>query len=530
MTTLLVAIALTFIAIGGAWFIAPRPDNYVLTRIVIGWIGVTLIVFLVFNNLYAFILIAIFLGLVAPINPVRRVYFYIGIMAAAPLAFTAFIPFPGINYLLIIDYAKVTTFAVLLPVFLIKVSEKTPPVLRMVDRFLLIFVLFTTVILFRELPITSVFRVLVYQLLLIYVPYIAISRTLKTKEDFDGALKALFVALTIIALIGLLSLLRSWNYYSLMYDYAGFKVFAEYRNGLLRIYTTMSTTLLAFAMGAGVILTLYMKRIQAISAPYAYGIAVVFALIAYASGSRGGHISVLVIFASYFVLTKLGNLWRRIFIYTLLAVGIGGTYRVMTDTSFISGEMNNIVYRAEIMRASVGQIADHLFFGEFNFIESPRFAHLVQGEGIVDIVNTYLEVVLAFGLVGFTLWFGSFISAIRTLFSQSVKMRTWQQTGILDDSEERKSALLLAILFGFLVMIFTTSAVSHVYHFGYLALALMVAHGRVVAITVDDTTQSKNTSGAVISPEPEPSPEGQDKQIEVRDTPVGYGARFVRRN
>ena len=367
MTTLLTAIIFTFAAIGGAWVLAPKPDNYALTRIVAGWVGITLVNFLVFDNLIAFGMSAIFLGVVAPVPPVRRVYFYIGTMAAVPLAFNAYIPFPGINYLLVIDYAKVATVAILLPVFCVKVTERTPPVLRIVDRCLLAFVLLTSVVTLREFPVTSVFRFFVNQMLLIYIPYIAISRSLKTREDFDGALKALYFGLMIVALIGLVSLLRNWNYYALMHDNSGFKIFTEYRNGLLRIYSTLATTLLSYVMGIGVILAFYFKRLKALNTHFAYSAAVIFIVIGYASGSRGGQISILIILGSYFMLTKLGAFWRRILIYSLLTIGLAGTYRIMTDTSFISGEMDNIVYRAEIMRASVGQIADHPLFGWFNY-------------------------------------------------------------------------------------------------------------------------------------------------------------------
>jgi O-antigen ligase len=523
MNSLIVGIVFSVASTIAGYVTAPKPDDFGLFRIILAWLAVTLIAFLVRDNLAALMLIGIVQFALAPINPVRRVCFYIGVMAAAPLAFSALIPFPGINYLLILDYAKVTTIFVLGPVFLTAIAAKAPPYLRIIDRLLLVFIILTCVVSFRELPFTSVLRLFVDQTLLIYAPYVAISRTLKKSEHIDAALRALLVSLAIIAFIGLISVARNWNYYTLMFDTTGYKLFLERRNGLLRVYSTLTTTLLALVMGAGIVLVLYMQRYGEMKRHFALGLLGLFALIGFASGSRGGWIAMIVVVLSYFVLTRMNDVLRRLYVYAMGVGFVGVTYRIITDPNFISGDMNNIVYRAELLRTSVKQIAARPLFGEHGFRESARFAHLRQGEGIVDIVNAYLGVALTFGLVGLAIWLAAYLTAIGGPLSQISKLRGRARTDDAAEQIERRSALLLAFMLGYLVMLATVSAVSYIDHYGYLMLALLVAHARGAEAMIRQSapTEIADAQSDQNAPHPEAAP--------APDGPQPYGARFVRR-
>ncbi len=521
MSSIIVAIVFTYASAIAAYFLAPKPDDYGRLRIILAWLAVTPVLFFVRNNLAALALVGILLFMLAPLNPVRRVCFYIGVMVAAPLKFSALIPFPGLNYLIALDYAKVATVAVLAPIFISALATRPPPYLRTVDRLLLIFIVLTCAISIRELPFTSVLRLFVDQTLLIFVPYVVVSRTLKTSEHIDAALRALLVALIIVAMIGLISAARNWNYYALMYDNPTYKVFLERRNGILRVYSTLMTTLVALAMGVGVVLTFYFQRLGKLNRMVGLGLVGLFGLIGFASGSRGGWIAMAMVVLSYFVLTRMKNSIRRLYVYGIGVGFIGVSYRIITDSSFISGEMNNIVYRAELLRTSVEQIATRPLFGEHGFRETARFAHLRQGEGIVDIVNAYLEVALTFGLVGLAIWLAANLTAIGRLLSQMAQLG--KSEGETDTAAhlEARAALIMSLMLGFMVMIATVSAVSYVNHFGYLFLGLLVAHVRSTATV----TAPPPREPAVVSTD-------QTHDAPPVEAPVAqpYGARFVRRD
>lgn len=51
-------------------------------------------------------------------------------------------------------------------------------------------------------------------------------------------------------------------------------------------------------------------------------------------------------------------------------------------------------------------------FGSFDFRNTPEMQSMIQGEGIIDIVNTYINLALRVGLVGLTLFVGFFVSIL----------------------------------------------------------------------------------------------------------------------
>jgi len=77
-----------------------------------------------------------------------------------------------------------------------------------------------------------------------------------------------------------------------------------------------------------------------------------------------------------------------------------------------------------------------------------------QGQGIIDIVNTYLQVVLASGLIGLCLFVSVFVS---------VSWAVYRTVATLPDREmdaARMGRTLLAMLIGTMVTIFTTSSIT----------------------------------------------------------------------
>ena len=64
----------------------------------------------------------------------------------------------------------------------------------------------------------------------------------------------------------------------------------------------------------------------------------------------------------------------------------------------------NVAYRHRLIDVSLVLIKDNPWFGSATFMSAPIMQQMVQGEGIIDLVNTYLAWALSSGLVGASLF------------------------------------------------------------------------------------------------------------------------------
>lgn len=119
-------------------------------------------------------------------------------------------------------------------------------------------------------------------------------------------------------------------------------------------------------------------------------------------------------------------------------------------------EKDNITYRERLLDNSLIVIERNLWFGSFDFRKTPEMQSMVQGQGIIDIVNTYLNLALRFGVVGLALFVAFFASA---LLSLRKTLRTFADK---DEHLCRLGRSLLATLLGILVTIFTVSSITFI--------------------------------------------------------------------
>lgn len=60
----------------------------------------------------------------------------------------------------------------------------------------------------------------------------------------------------------------------------------------------------------------------------------------------------------------------------------------------------NIVYRQRLIEVTMMLVRENPWFGSSTFMSAPVMEQLIQGEGIVDLVNTYLALALSTGVIG----------------------------------------------------------------------------------------------------------------------------------
>lgn len=109
----------------------------------------------------------------------------------------------------------------------------------------------------------------------------------------------------------------------------------------------------------------------------------------------------------------------------------------------------NVIYRQELLKTSIALIQQSPWFGVPNYTQYMQ--DLRQGDGIIDLVNTYLVVTLNVGMVGLALFLLPYVVAL------------WRQASSVpgEPSERRREALAwLPLTLAILVVIFTVSPIS----------------------------------------------------------------------
>jgi O-antigen ligase len=141
-----------------------------------------------------------------------------------------------------------------------------------------------------------------------------------------------------------------------------------------------------------------------------------------------------------------------------------------------SVDSQNVTYRQKLLEISSAVIMQRPWFGAFDFYLLPEMQELKQGQGIIDVVNTYLNVGLERGLTGLFLFTGFFIAIAAGLYRA---MRS------LDDHDGEVYLLgqtLLATLLGVMLIIFTVSSISVVAVVYWSIAGACAAYIRMVAM------------------------------------------------
>jgi O-antigen ligase len=79
-------------------------------------------------------------------------------------------------------------------------------------------------------------------------------------------------------------------------------------------------------------------------------------------------------------------------------------------------ESSTIDYRQQLMDVGWDVVMRNPLFGSENYLKTPAMQSLEQGQGIIDIVNTYLQYALDYGLVGLSLFVCAQFFAVVALY------------------------------------------------------------------------------------------------------------------
>jgi hypothetical protein len=205
-------------------------------------------------------------------------------------------------------------------------------------------------------------------------------------------------------------------------------------------------------------------------------IGIVFWLGMIAAYSRGPWIGAVLIYLAYSALKPraISRLFKAGFLmavvlglFSLSATG----EKLLTSLHVTGGQPDaDFIYRQRLLDRSLELVRAHPFFGDQ--LAMQEMEDLRQGQGIIDIVNTYIGVLLFHGWVGLALFLGFVLSALTGVFRAA-------KAAISTDAEWALLGFnISACIIGRLFMIANSSLIVGVEKMLYVLVALATAYAR----------------------------------------------------
>ncbi|MEK7264929.1 MAG: O-antigen ligase family protein, partial [Pseudomonadota bacterium] len=328
------------------------------------------------------------------------------------------------------------------------------------------------------------FRQSTAYILTAFGPYLVFSRVNWTKERLRTTTLAFVLPLLILSVVAVVEVVLSWHPYKSAVDNWDIFQRARYtfRTGFLRAYASVFDPIafgLFLAAAIPMMLALISsskRKLLAIGGLGALGVGLL------ATFSRGPWVgAALAVVAFVFTSDKpLKNLTRLGLVGTagFLALSVSpigdqiiGLLPFVGDSS-----TSSIDYRQQLMDIGWSVAMETKWFGSEDFMMHPAMQQLIQGQGIIDIVNSYLRVTLESGLVGLSLFVGvSFFSALTAYRAIGAARAIDPEIAIYSQ------AWLAALASVMLVIATTSSVVAQVSEVHWLLCGMCVGIARSIA-------------------------------------------------
>nr|WP_298163846.1 O-antigen ligase family protein [uncultured Pseudomonas sp.] len=395
-------------------------------------------------------------------NPLALFFFLLFLIPPVPVQIPGF---GLINYFFALDHIRLLALCVLLPTFLAlrKRADSLPFGRIWADRLLLAYLVLSALLYLRETTLTDTLRQALYLFIDIFLPYYVASRLLKEVSDFKDALLGFALAAMVLALVGIFEFARHWLLYSALIDalnlHWGISSYLGRGGSLRAIATTGQAIALGYVISVAIGFYLFLQGNVRSRLQRRLG-ALLLAAGLFVPLSRGPWVGAAAIIA-VFIATGRSAAKRLMLLVLaaalalpLLAV-IPGGQKVLDLLPFIgSVEKHNITYRERLIENALIVIQRNPWLGSVDYRSTPEMQSMIQGQGIIDIVNTYIAVALEVGLIGLALFVGFFATV---LLGIRKAMRTFPNK---DDEQRRLGRALFATLAGILLTIFTVSSIT----------------------------------------------------------------------
>jgi hypothetical protein len=267
----------------------------------------------------------------------------------------------------------------------------------------------------RDTSITNILRLVINIGLDLGLPYYIVSRGLRSIDEVRAALVWLGCGAITLSSILVLEAWKTWPIYNELYPQYGLTMIMliKSRGGVMRsggpfLEPTSVAMILTIC-----ILALWMSR-DFFRARWSYWLIMATALVGlWAPQSRGAWIGLVIAMVAAMLFRRQYLGLARVAIVVAL---VGTTVLVVAEFSPFLSEMigqtgnssESAEYRKQLLKRGMEEFWHSPIIGYSMPEATLRLIDMRQGEGIVDFVNTYLWLLLISGVVGTTIFFGTF--------------------------------------------------------------------------------------------------------------------------
>ena len=349
------------------------------------------------------------------------------------------------------------------------------------DIFFFLYALLVIALSFRGTSMTDGFRLITLFYMQAIPVYFVLSRWPKTLGEFNMVTAATVLPILALSATAIPEFILQWHFYAHSYSsWFGFstEVYSS-RGGFLRTYgSTSGPIAFGYLITVGLILSLPILSSKKTSL-YGWGVIGLMAAALITTLSRGPWFGAI-LGAGLYVLNgpqgisrslKLG-IGGLLVMVMLLPTPLGNT--IIGLLPFVGGDAGETIdYRRELLTVGWQVMLDNPLFGSADFKEAEAMQELIQGQGIIDVVNSYLKIGLESGFIGLGLYLGLHLSAIGALWSSMRKTRV-----LLPEVSELCRAYFSAYI-AIMFILATTSSVPPVGMFNFAMAGLAVGLHRV---------------------------------------------------
>ena len=329
---------------------------------------------------------------------------------------------PGID-LGQLTYPRVLILSIFLPLLWLKAPRQEFLSLNTVDKIVLLYVLWILILSFRIPSLTGIIRQNFWFLVDVVLPYVVVKRYL---DNYSLLFAGLSYALLSQLIVGIIEAYLKWHLYT---DFELIARYAEplipqykYRGEYLRVQAVFMNPLLytVFANLGFVCFSIYSMKLRRMaerngSIGYCYIALAISAMGILASVSRSGLLGLISTLLILFVVVRSSGKGRKplkslvLSLTTIAAVVLPIVYVDLKES---------FSYRIRLIETSTNVILSNPIFGRIDAVEDARMQTLVLGEGIVDIVNSYVNIALHYGIPGLVMYIGAFWISLSRLSSR----------------------------------------------------------------------------------------------------------------
>ncbi len=418
----------------------------------------------------------------------ERTQYYLALLPALPALPYAIPGFFGIRFIFLSTYHRLLAIFLLLPLFtgFYRKSLNTNKYIRSrviasrADTFLILYVVWLCVLTSRDETLTASLRNVFYIVIDIALPYFMMSRCINSLKDFYYLFLALLFSAVVLSYAGIIEELMHWKFYNRLpkqLDLDSFGV-ARYRSrsGFLRISTTASNPIsFAYFMVLAIGAAFHINYLNKIKKKIFLATALLLGCSLFFTFSRGAWLSMIVLIVTYFYLNKTKYVRK-----TVILSGIGMTLFLLigsVDNLSSLDVYGTFKYRQELIQHSMIEIQKNIIFGSNDFMNNENMEEMRQGEGIIDVVNTYLQIILQYGIIGLSMFMFIFVFMLKRILNL---IGTFRRKG--EKEAELLGCTIFSMILATMVMIGTTSSIDIIPIYYWILLGIGSAYIRVSRI------------------------------------------------